>query len=164
MRKVRAIEKGDRFGEWTMLAPRDGGADFIEASCSCGTIRIVRVDHLLGGRSTSCGHPSGRGMDEAARFRSHTERNADGCLVWNGYLNPKGYGSFKLTGRGTTPAHRWAYERAHGPVPRGMEVDHLCRNRACVEPAHLEAVPHLINVRRSARATPELRSQLRLVG
>ena len=46
-------------------------------------------------------------------------------------------------------AHRWAFENAYGPVPVGLEIDHLCRNQACVRPDHLEAVTHLENMRRS---------------
>jgi hypothetical protein len=50
----------------------------------------------------------------------------------------------------TTLAHRFAYEQLHGPVPAGLQLDHLCRNRACVNPDHLEAVTQLVNIRRAA--------------
>lgn len=45
-------------------------------------------------------------------------------------------------------AHRWLWEQEHGPIPDGMEIDHLCRNRACVRASHMELVTHLENVRR----------------
>ena len=50
--------------------------------------------------------------------------------------------------KGTVAAHRLIYEELIGPVPEGKELDHLCRQRACVNPWHLEAVPHAVNVRR----------------
>ena len=71
--------------------------------------------------------------------------NADGCWLWQGYINAFGYG---VNRRGL--AHRVYYQSARGPIPRGMELDHLCRVRSCVNPDHLEAVTHLENHRRSA--------------
>lgn len=55
------------------------------------------------------------------------------------------YGVFSDNDR-LIPAHRWAYEREHGPIPEGFEIDHVCRNRACVRPSHLRAVDHRTNV------------------
>lgn len=57
------------------------------------------------------------------------------------------YGYFYYQGR-MVYAHRWAYEAFVGPIPEGMTIDHLCRNGLCVYPAHLEAVPHIINIQR----------------
>lgn len=61
-----------------------------------------------------------------------------GCHVWNAYKS-QGYGI--IWGRGTMlKAHRVAYELAVGPIPSGLTIDHLCRNRACVNPEHMECV------------------------
>jgi hypothetical protein len=61
-----------------------------------------------------------------------------GCWNWNGSLNSNGYGKFKAGGR-MFYAHRAAYARANGPIPRGLSIDHVCRNRRCCNPDHLEA-------------------------
>ena len=73
----------------------------------------------------------------------------DGCWEWTGSLTGAGYGKV-LTFRSVRVAHRVLYELLVGPVPDGRELDHLCRNRRCVRPDHLEPVTHLENVRRSA--------------
>jgi hypothetical protein len=71
-----------------------------------------------------------------------------GCWVWQGALS-SGYGSMRADGR-TRPAHRVFYERHLGAIPKGLDLDHLCRNKACVNPAHLEPVTRRENVWRGA--------------
>ena len=70
-----------------------------------------------------------------------------GCWLWIGPLQ-RGYGSISIGGR-HVKAHRWAYERFCCEVPAGLELDHLCRNKSCVNPDHLEAVTHSVNIARS---------------
>src|SRR3990172_7293894 len=71
------------------------------------------------------------------RFWCKVRALDNGCWEWTGYLQPNGYGRLNVGSR-MTLAHRWAYERLIGPIPRGLQSDHLCRNRACVNPLHIE--------------------------
>ena len=73
------------------------------------------------------------------RFWAKVQK-ADGCWVWTAYKTHDGYGQFNVYGRQRMMAHRYAYETMVEPVPEGLQLDHLCRNRACVNPSHLEVV------------------------
>jgi hypothetical protein len=77
----------------------------------------------------------------------NAELGGSGCWEWTGAKNRQGYGVSNYENR-TMAAYRLAYMSEVGPVPEGMQLDHLCRNRACVRPSHLEAVPARINLLR----------------
>jgi hypothetical protein len=83
------------------------------------------------------------------RFWGKTVVNpATGCWVWTGSVRRRGYGRVRVNGGKQLPTHRVAYEALVGPIPAGMQLDHLCRVPGCVNPAHLEPVSQAENVRR----------------
>ena len=91
-------------------------------------------------------------MRKLRRLPKAVEKKIDrdpetGCWFWLGSLSPKGYGRVSVQYQAYM-AHRYVYERYRGKVPEGMELDHLCRVRDCVNPDHLEAVTHQENVAR----------------
>jgi hypothetical protein len=84
---------------------------------------------------------------EVEKFWRKTRRRSNGCWEWIGTLNSAGYGVMK-TNRHQVRVHRWAYERYVGPIPEGLEPDHLCNVRHCVNPEHIELVTSAENNRR----------------
>ena len=86
------------------------------------------------------------------RVLSHLVIDPDtGCLLWTGPCNHKGYGKIVQTVGGQhlyLKPHRLMYEWFVGPIPDGLQIDHLCRVRHCAAPAHLEAVTCKENIRR----------------
>ena len=95
-------------------------------------------------------------MTIAANFDSQYEVQPDGCWKWLRSRKGKeakkggGYGCFRLHGK-TVGAHRFSYERTHGPIPAGLHVMHLCHNTLCVNPAHLATGTNAENLAHSAR-------------
>jgi len=95
----------------------------------------------------------------AERFESYTDRDGPvpedrpslgRCWTWKASHFRNGYGAFHPRHGETTTAHRYAYESLRGEIPEGIVVDHLCRNRGCVNPDHLEGVTNDENLRRGA--------------
>lgn len=85
-------------------------------------------------------------------WRQVDKAGPNSCWVWRGFIAPSGYGSFN--GRhGKKQAHRVSWELTMGEVVPGLTLDHLCRNRACVNPAHLEPVTMKVNVLRGEGPT-----------
>jgi hypothetical protein len=80
-----------------------------------------------------------------------TVNEVTGCWEWTGCLSARGYGQVRIAGV-LYAAHRVAYEIfTNSAIPVGLELDHLCRVKKCIRPAHLEPVTHLENVHRAIR-------------
>ena len=85
-------------------------------------------------------------IDLEERIQSKIMPVGTGCWLWTGGLQ-RGYGRFSFDGR-CQRAHRVIYELLVGSISEDLEIDHLCRVKSCVNPAHLEAVTHQENIRR----------------
>ena len=83
----------------------------------------------------------------AERFWSKVKPDpSTGCLLWMAGGDQKGYGTFWVAKRRPMKAHRFSYELVHGAIPEGMQIDHLCRVRSCVNPKHLRVVTNRENL------------------
>lgn len=112
----------------------------------CGTPFVRKQDRKRCSRACDL---ESRRLAEAghAKFWAKVDKRPDGCWVWTG-TSYEGYGYIRRAGV-TQRVYRWAYVTFVGPVPDGLELDHLCRNRSCVNPEHLEPVTHDENMRRA---------------
>lgn len=137
------VREDGAFGRWTVVEVNGRHAT---CRCSCGATKRVRLDHLRSGRSTSCGC-SRRTSEEAFWDKVHHEPNT-GCWLWVGHTNPKGYGQHSFNGC-SVPAYRHSLAIEGRGIPKGMQVDHLCRTPRCVNPDHLEVVTASENTRRA---------------
>ena len=89
------------------------------------------------------------------RFMSRVEKTEHGCWVWLGAKMRNGYGQL-VVGGVHYAAHRYAYQEMVGAIPAGLDLDHLCRNRACTNPDHLEPVTRSENLLRGLKRTHNL--------
>ncbi|UIU47076.1 HNH endonuclease [Microcystis phage MinS1] len=95
--------------------------------------------------------------NNVARFESYLALGATpihapelgACWLWTGASTKDGYGVMEVQDLPTASAHRWSYRHHVGPLLDGLELDHLCRIRNCVNPWHLDQVPHVINIERA---------------
>jgi hypothetical protein len=98
-----------------------------------------------------------RDVSREERFWPKVDKTAgpNACWPWLACGDPTGYGRFVYENadgkRRLGLAHRFAYEVTHGPIPDGLEIDHLCRNRSCSNPKHLEAVTTKVNHERGTQ-------------
>lgn len=94
--------------------------------------------------------PAERLTADQIRFLDNRVENFQGCWIWMLSVNHRGYGLFSV-GNVYYAAHRWGYEQFVGPIPDGLQLDHLCCRRDCVNPVHLEPVTPKENRQRAMR-------------
>lgn len=100
----------------------------------------------------SIGRPIWRRVeDPKVKLLARAVAGPNGCVVWAGGKNNNGYGHITIDGQ-RIYTHRLSYELHVGPIPDGLVIDHLCRNRACLNPHHLEPVTQGENTRRGEPA------------
>lgn len=122
--------------------------------CGCGKKTAV-LKYANRGRGYNAG-------DSRRYIKGHEHRMSphgkdyivgeNGCWVWQLATNKSGYATTHVGGK-TKDAHRVYYESLVGLVKKGLELDHLCRNRKCVNPQHMEQVTHAENMKRSPKVT-----------
>jgi hypothetical protein len=115
--------------------------------CRCGCGGTPTRGRYLRGHCNKAPHPSERIFEQDRGFTSP-------CWLWQGTVASTGYGQIRhsVAGYGRTlMAHRFFWEQRNGPVPEGLDLDHLCRVRACCNPDHLEPVTRRENVLRGSR-------------
>jgi hypothetical protein len=150
---------GQRFGRLVAICVSEKGTHRRHTKwlleCDCGNRKVTTIDVLRRGDCQSCGcfhrEISRRKVQPVAKkFWSHVQKT-ERCWLWVGVRSSDGYGRFEIRNHQVSKvfkAHQMSWILLRGPVPDGLQLDHLCRVRHCVNPDHLEPVTMAENIRR----------------
>lgn len=156
----------------TDLLPREPRPRKSPSGCSFeGCSRRAHARSYCNGhyRQWKCGIPlhelasANRGLTTVQRIDAYSATEGD-CQVWTGYRDALGYGRITLTedgGKRTRLVHRLNFTIRVGPIPRGMDIDHMCHNPSCIKPSHLQVVDRRRNAENRAGAQRNSRSGVR---
>jgi hypothetical protein len=145
---------GKRFGMLTVVASigkvTRGGVSVhvMRALCDCGGTKETLAECLSAVASCGCQRKPSAESSFLRFMKSVTKGDGpDDCWLWTGRTDKDGYAGFWFSGTNVR-GHRYSYEWFRGPIPTGLQIDHLCRVRNCVNPSHLEPVTCAVNIAR----------------
>ena len=124
---------------------------FANGYCSLHRNRLVKYGRLHRVQPIPLSEVARNGLTASALL-PYVDVESAGCWSWRGSTD-RGYGRVSVNDR-LVYAHRFVWECMRGAIPPGLQLDHLCRNRRCVNPDHLEPVTHIENCRRRDAALP----------
>ena len=120
--------------------------------CGCGLLTYI-IDYSYPKKGYVKGQPAkfrkGHKFSKIPPPKIEDRGYKTPCHIFQGYKDRNGYGKMKR-GNKSVIAHRFYFEKAHSPIPEGLELDHLCRVRSCINPDHVEVVDRKTNSRRSS--------------
>jgi hypothetical protein len=130
---------------------------------SCGFEPLISLDELaavLASAGWTFARQPVRYRDSRLpdRFWTRVTPKRFGCWIWEGGKDSNGYSFISWEGRNIR-GHQLAYQQLVGPVPEGLQLDHLCERKACVNPNHLEPVTQIVNILRSATSVPGMNAR-----
>lgn len=118
----------------------------MDVAHACPNRGCVRPDHLVAAWPNS--GPLRTALTATERFWPKVDKTTT-CWLWAGGITAAGYGALRSDDGSVLLTHRFSYELHVGPIPDGLVIDHLCRNKRCCNPTHLEAVTQGENVVRA---------------
>lgn len=147
---------------------QEAGIEYGRCLCGCGQATALARQTNTGRAGMIAGEPLRFRPGHGGRLRNRDEPDyvvdpESGCWLWSKGITLGGYGTIRTYDKPRIAAHRWYWQERHGPIPEGLQIDHLCRNRRCVNPDHMELVTSAENSRRgnATKITMAIAEQIR---